>query len=106
MAEQHAYPSYSSKMTFQLFRHWQDWRTERPETLVSLERARELKKAGSHYFPPATNGVLVELPKEARQRQETEEKHTGWRVVNQTAKPDIVHKETMIGPGDPHYCLV
>lgn len=104
-------PFSSPKMLIAYFSSTQDWRTDQPTKHIPIEEARDLRDAGAHYF--ADHGrAIVEVPRFMLQRQEQDAdnkpicRRWNWRVVNQTAKPGVRHKETRLGPGNPSYALV
>lgn len=88
----------------------QDWRTDAPFELITVDEARR-RKANGDFFIPGGSAMCQESPvaRSAREqhRESAASKRAGeWRVVNQTAKPGIKHKPTRIGPGNPRYAFV
>jgi hypothetical protein len=85
-----------------------------PACFVCQEKARELKKEGTHYFAGHSlfgySGVkaIVELPQQALpkyiQEQREESEFSGWSVVGQTARP--FSRKSRVGPGAPGWELV
>lgn len=76
--------------------------------MITLEEARQLKKAGSHYFVchgraivEIPSHVLAALTARACAQSSTAEMPGDLRVVDQTAKAGVKHKPTRIGPGRP-----
>ena len=107
-------------MNIPYFEANQDPKRDRPKKYVSIEEARELKKAKTHFF--VNHGsAIAEVPQvafaaAARQR---ESKHFdvdgrrirtrgNWLIVGQTAIPgtEKFRNQPGDGPGMPHYSFV
>jgi hypothetical protein len=100
--------------TFRYFDVTRDWRRDAPSELITLETARARKRQGVAYFVPGTD-CMCELPKQAIQQQRgVDEDADGkvscnrseWKIVNQTGKAGVKHKDTRIGPGEPRFSMV
>jgi hypothetical protein len=90
-----------------------------PACFTSQEKARELKKSGTHYFGNhsvfgyAGVKAIIELPdqalpaavREERDRLREESQFSGWIVAGQTSRPYNRNKNAKIAPGFPHWEL-
>lgn len=106
-----------SKMTNQLISYFlstQDWRTDAPCELITIEEARK-RKANGDFFIPGGSAMCQEseVARAAREQHRqraatsnTRQRDGEWRVVDQTAKAGVKHKPTRIGPGVPRYAFV
>jgi hypothetical protein len=88
------------------FNSTQDPERDRPSKHVSVEEARQLRKAGTHYAVNHGRDI-AEVPAHVRKSQSAREETVKpvsagcLRVVGQTAKAGIKHKPTRMGPGRP-----
>lgn len=78
----------------------------RPDHFVSRVAAEQMKAEGDARSINSGKGILILRAKPAESDSRNAVSNRGaWRVVNQTAKPNVFHKPSRFGPGFPQYEL-
>lgn len=104
----------SANIQVPVFDAHQNPHVDLPTCFIDHEKARELKKAGTHYFGNHSvygySGVkaIIELPTNALpeyvKQQREEQEFSGWSVIGQTVRPN--RGKVQNGPGFPRWALV
>lgn len=81
----------------------QDATSGYPDHYTPRDAAEQLKATGEARPIHGGKGLLILKSKPMREEKKTFSSGTAWRVVGQTARPNVFHKPSQFGPGMPHY---